>query len=107
MAARAMGMLGSDEGYVIAQKGAGSSDANQRVLAALALGAIARSDTQDILRKLLADGDANVRIAAATAILLVKLPSAESKQTGGRCSCNAAFGASASLERRPPDAPKM
>jgi len=72
VAARAMGMLGSDEGYVIAQKGATSSDANQRVLAALAFGAIGRSDTQDMLRKLLADKDANVRIAAATAILQLK-----------------------------------
>jgi len=57
---------------VIAQKGATSSDANQRVLAALAFGAIGRSDTQDMLRKLLADKDANVRIAAATAILQLK-----------------------------------
>jgi HEAT repeat protein len=72
VAARAMGMLGSDEGYVIARKGAESADARQRVLAALAMGAIGRSDAQDILRKLLSDPDAGVRIAAATAILQLK-----------------------------------
>jgi HEAT repeat protein len=72
VAARAMGMLGSDEGYVIAQKGAESADARQRVLGALALGAIGRSDAQDILRKLLSDADAGVRIAAATAILQLR-----------------------------------
>lgn len=74
VAARAMGMLGSDEGYVMAKKGAESSDARQRVQAAFAFGAIGRSDAQDILRKLLADSDASVRIAAATAILQLKAP---------------------------------
>jgi len=73
-AARAMGMLGSDEGYVIAQEGAASSDARQRALAALAFGAIGRSDSQEILRKLLADPDDKVRISAATAILQLKPP---------------------------------
>src|SRR6185437_2352065 len=72
VAARAMGMLGSDEGYVIAQTAAESTDSRQRVLAALALGAIGRSDAQDVLRKLLSDRDAGVRIAAATAILELK-----------------------------------
>lgn len=74
VAARALGMLGSDEGYVIAQKGAASSEFPQRVQAAFAFGAIGRSDAQDILRKLLADGDPNVRTAAATAILQLKPP---------------------------------
>ena len=52
-----MGMLGSDEGYKIAQTGAASRDARQRMLAALAFGAIGRSDAQDILRKPLSDSD--------------------------------------------------
>jgi HEAT repeat protein len=74
VAARAMGMLGSDEGYVIAQKGAANKDPRIRMLAALAFGAIGRSDAQDILRKLLSDSNADVRIAAATAILQLKPP---------------------------------
>jgi HEAT repeat protein len=72
VAARAMGMLGSDEGYAIAQQGAVSPDSRQRVQAAFAFGAIGRSDAQEILRKLLADADPSVRIAAATAILQLK-----------------------------------
>ena len=72
VAARAMGMLGSDEGYGIALLGAASSDPRQRVLAALAFGAIGRADAQEVLRKLLADADSGVRIAAATAILQLK-----------------------------------
>jgi HEAT repeat protein len=72
VAARAMGMLGCDEGYGIAQKGVKSQDPRQRVLAALALGAIGRSDAQDMLRKLLSDSNADVRVAAAEAILQLK-----------------------------------
>jgi HEAT repeat protein len=72
VAARALGMLGTDEGYAIALKGAASSDPRQRVMAALAFGAIGRSDTQDILRKLLADDWESVRISAAKAILQLK-----------------------------------
>lgn len=72
VAARAMGMLGSDEGYGIAIKGAASTDPRQRLLAALAFGAIGRSDAQEELRKLLDDSDINVRIAAAEAILQLK-----------------------------------
>ena len=72
VAARAMGMLGCDEGYGIAQKGAVSEDPRQRVLAALAFGAIGRSDAQDTLRKLLSDSDPDVRIAAAEAIFQLK-----------------------------------
>jgi HEAT repeat protein len=72
VAARAMGMLGSDEGYVIAQKGATSADPRHRLLAALAFGAIGRADAQDMLRKLLSDTDEDVRVAAATAILELK-----------------------------------
>jgi HEAT repeat protein len=68
-AARAMGMLGSDEGYKIAQDGARSSDPQQRFLAALALGSIGRTDAQDELRRLLSDPQANIRLAAASAIL--------------------------------------
>lgn len=69
VAARAMGMLGSDAGYKIAQDAAASKDPQQRFLAALALGAIGRADAQDELRKLLAAPEPNVRLAAATAIL--------------------------------------
>jgi HEAT repeat protein len=69
VAARAMGMLGSDEGYKIAQDAAGSKDPYQRFLAALAFGAIGRSDAQDELRKLMSDAEPNVQLAAATAIL--------------------------------------
>ena len=72
-AARAMGMLGSDEGYGIALIGAKSVDPAERIAAATALGAIGRSDSQDLLRKLLHDSDANVRIAAAEAILELKV----------------------------------
>lgn len=72
VAARAMGMLGSDEGYAIAVKGAASADPRHRLEASLAFGAIGRSDSQDALRKLLSDSDPNVRIAAAGAILQLK-----------------------------------
>ena len=71
-AARAMGMLGSDEGYGIATKGAKSIDPGGRIEAATALGEIGRPDSQDVLRRLLRDSDANVRVAAAEAILELK-----------------------------------
>ena len=66
---RALGMLGSDEGYVVAQNACKATDARQRYLAALALGAIARPDAQDDLAPLLKDPEPDVRVAAATAIL--------------------------------------
>jgi HEAT repeat protein len=72
VAARAMGMLGSDEGYGIAMEGARNSDKRQRLLAAFAFGDIGRNDAQDQLRKLLHDADPSVRIAAATAVLELK-----------------------------------
>jgi len=72
VAARAMGMLGCDEGFGVALGGMTSHDPRERVLAALALGAIGRSDAQDPLGKLLADPSADVRIAAAQAILELK-----------------------------------
>ena len=75
VAARAMGMLGSDEGYRIAQDGAASRDPQQRFLGALALGAIGRSDAQDELRKLLGDAEPNVQLAAASAILQLQTQS--------------------------------
>lgn len=71
-AARALGMLGNDEGYRPALKGAASSDPRQRFMAALAFGAIGRPDAQDVLRKLLYDDYESVRIAAAQAILELK-----------------------------------
>ena len=74
VAARGMGMLGSDEGYGVALEGAGSTDFRQRMLAAFAFGAIGRSDAQDVLGRLLKDEDRNVRIAAAAGILQLKPP---------------------------------
>jgi HEAT repeat protein len=72
VAARAMGLLGSDEGYGLAIKATSSVDPRQRSLAALALGAIARSDAQAALAQLLKDSDPEVRLSAATAILQLK-----------------------------------
>jgi HEAT repeat protein len=69
VAARAMGMLGSDEGYGLAQKAARSNEGRQRFLAALAFGAIGRTDAQGTLRALMKDKDKRVRVAAATAVL--------------------------------------
>lgn len=76
-AARAMGMLGSDEGYVIAMDGTKSSDPRQRFLAALALGAIGRSDAQQVLATLLTDPNRRVQVGAATALLELHDPTAE------------------------------
>jgi len=72
VAARAMGMLGSDEGYGLALQGANSADKRQRQLAAFAIGAIGRPDSQPQLRKLMADPAPDVRLAAATALLQLK-----------------------------------
>jgi HEAT repeat protein len=69
VAARAMGMLGSDEGYKIAADATASKDPQQRFLAAVALGAIGRPDAQDALRRLLSDPVPNVQLAAASAVL--------------------------------------
>ncbi len=74
VAARALGMVGSDAGYAVAQKGAASADPRQKSLAALAFGEIGRSDAQDILRPMLKDQTPPVRLAAATAILQLKPP---------------------------------
>jgi HEAT repeat protein len=68
VAARAAGMLGSQDGYGVAMEGAQSKDPRQRSLAALAFGAIGRRDAQPILAKLLRDSDPDVRLAAADAI---------------------------------------
>lgn len=73
-AARAMGMLGSDDGYTIAQNGTRSPDPRIKVMAAMALGAIGRSDAQPSLTRLLGDQNPNVKLAAATAILQLKPP---------------------------------
>ena len=69
VAARAMGQLGSDDGYGVALKGAKSGEGRQRFLAALAFGAIGRSDAQPTLRKLMNDRDRRVKVAAATGLL--------------------------------------
>jgi HEAT repeat protein len=72
VAARAAGMLGSDQGLGVALKGMKSTDPRQRLLACLAMGAIGRSDSQQQLSLLLHDADPDVRIAAATALLQLK-----------------------------------
>jgi len=72
--ARALGMLGSDEGYTIAVRYTTSLDPRQRFLAALALGAIGRSDAQPKLAPMLHDANPAVRIGAATAILELRPP---------------------------------
>jgi HEAT repeat protein len=72
VAARAMGMLGSDEGYAIAKDAIASKDPQQRFLAALALGSIGRTDAQDELKQLLSDPVPNVQLAAATALLQIQ-----------------------------------
>jgi HEAT repeat protein len=69
VAARAMGMLGSDAGYTIATTGLKSVDPRKRTLASLALGAIGRADAVDALAPLLKDANADVRVATAGAIL--------------------------------------
>lgn len=71
-AARAMGLVGKDDGYGVVVRGARSRDARQRHLAALAFGAIKRRDAQSTLRELLRDLEPDVRLAAATAILQLK-----------------------------------
>ena len=75
VAARAMGELGSDEGYGVAMKYLKDTDPRRRLLAAVALGAIGRSDAQSLLSPLLLkDPEQRVRIAAASAILQLKPP---------------------------------
>jgi HEAT repeat protein len=71
--ARALGMLGSDEAFVLAMDGTRSTESRQRYLASLALGAIGRSDAQDALVPLLKDADPDVRVAAAAAILQLQV----------------------------------
>ncbi|MGH7178920.1 MAG: HEAT repeat domain-containing protein [Tepidisphaeraceae bacterium] len=79
VAARALGELGSDEGYTIAVRGTRSTDARQRSLAAFALGAIGRSDAQITLMPLLRDRDPNVRLAGAVAILQLRAPGSDQR----------------------------
>jgi HEAT repeat protein len=69
VAARACGMLGSDEGYAYAVKGSDSKDLREQALAALAFGDIGRVDAQPHLKKLLASDNPNVRLAAAKALI--------------------------------------
>ncbi|MFN4244134.1 MAG: HEAT repeat domain-containing protein [Tepidisphaerales bacterium] len=73
-AARAAGMLGSDEGYGTAVQFLRANDPRQRIMAAMALGDIGRIDAQSRLRPLLADPDPDVRLAAAAAILKLRPP---------------------------------
>jgi HEAT repeat protein len=72
VAARAVGELGSDDGYGVALRGARSADPRQKVLAAMAFGAIGRSDAQPILAEMLKDPNQPVRLAAATALLQLR-----------------------------------
>ncbi len=69
VAARAAGMLGSDEGYGVAIQGTKSMDPRQRALAAMAFGGIARADAQPYLGQLLKDNNPDVRLAAAGALM--------------------------------------
>lgn len=73
-AARAAGMLGSDEGYGTAVQFLRAGDPRQRVMAAMALGDIGRIDAQSRLRPLLSDPEPDVQLAAAAAILKLKPP---------------------------------
>jgi HEAT repeat protein len=72
VAARAAGMLGCDYGYGVALKGAKSTDARERFLAAMAFGAIGRSDSQPELARMLKDQVPDVRLAAAGSLLMLK-----------------------------------
>lgn len=72
VAARALGMLGSDEGYPMALRGASGGEAPRRYRAALALGAIGKADALSALAALLRDSDPDVRLAAATAVLQLR-----------------------------------
>jgi HEAT repeat protein len=71
VAARAAGMLGSDDGYGLALESVKSANLGQRVLAGMALASIGRSDAQPALRKLLSDNDPDARLVAAGAILAI------------------------------------
>lgn len=72
-AARAVGMLGGDDGYGVATKAIVSPDARQRSLAALALGEIGRPDAQDELAKALTDPTPEVRLSAAVALRQIEM----------------------------------
>jgi len=72
VAARSLGMLGSDEAYTLAANTTRSAEWRQRHLAAMALGAIGRPDAQDLLAPLLKDPEGDVRLAAAAAILQLR-----------------------------------
>jgi HEAT repeat protein len=72
VAARALGMLGSDEGYNLAMENLASREMRTRYLAAMAVGAIARADAQGPLGGLLKDADEDVRLAAASSILQLR-----------------------------------
>ena len=69
VAARAAGMLGSDEGYGVAAEGSKSTDPRQRALAAMAFGGIGRADSQSYLSRMLKDSNADVRLATADALM--------------------------------------
>lgn len=70
-AARALGMLGSDQGYAIAQQAVRERSPRLKVLAALVFAEIGRTDAQPILAPLLDDPDPDVRLSAALALLLM------------------------------------
>jgi len=71
-AARALGILGSDEGFGLAVQQMKSSNAGHRAMSAAVFGAIRRRDGTVRVAPLLNDADATVRIAAAAAILRIE-----------------------------------
>jgi HEAT repeat protein len=70
-AARAMGMLGSDAGYTIAEKNIKSIDPRKRAMAAQTFGEIGRTDAQPLLAPLLRDPEPSVRLVGAEALLQI------------------------------------
>lgn len=69
VAARALGILGEQDGYALAMESLRSPESRQRYLAAMALGAIGRAEARDALAGLLNDANPDVRLAAASALV--------------------------------------